>query len=404
MQTTDYILPPYQSAGDWTPSCGIALTPANRLYFPGAGGTVYYRDSPDLATASGTGQIAFYGMSGSNGYLLNEAAYQANVQINTPLTSDRYGDIFFGFQVSGATPTGLQSGIARIDSSGSGTWIAAAAAANDPGIAKVVMNCAPALSNDHKTLYIAVSDGDESGGYLVALDSRTLARIAAARLKDVANPTYDALLFDDGTASPTVGPDGDVYFGVLENPFLSNHDRGWMLHFNSGLTVSKTPGAFGWDDTPSIVPASAVPSYSGTSTYLLLTKYNNYAGFAGGNGRNKVAVLDPNSTETDPISRQTVMNEVMTVTGITPDPDNDGADPGAVREWCINSSVIDPAGKCAIVNSEDGNVYRWDFTTNSLTQTVNLNAGIGEAYTPSLVGPDGTVYVINNGTIYAIGP
>ena len=96
--------------------------------------------------------------------------------------------------------------------------------------------------------------------------------------------------------SPTVGPDGDVFYGVLEANFPSNHARGWMLHFNPTLTTSKIPGAFGWDDSASIVPSGLVPSYRGRSTYLILTKYNNYAdGGIGGNGLNKVAMLDPKS-------------------------------------------------------------------------------------------------------------
>ena len=36
-----------------------------------------------------------------------------------------------------------------------------------------------------------------------------------------------------------------------------------------------------------------VPSYSGNSTYLLMTKYNNYAGVGSGNGSNRLAVVDP---------------------------------------------------------------------------------------------------------------
>ena len=69
-----------------------------------------------------------------------------------------------------------------------------------------------------------------------------------------------------------VGLDGDVYIGVLESSFASNNDRGWLLHFSGDLSTTKTPGAFGWDDTPSIVPASMVPSYHGTSTYLLMVE------------------------------------------------------------------------------------------------------------------------------------
>jgi len=398
VQTTDYILP----AASWTPSCGITLTPRNRLFFPGAGGTVYYRDSPDSAVSSGTGQIAFYGLSNYRGAA---SSYQASVQIDTPLTSDRYGDVFFGFMVTGSNPLGLQSGIARIDSSGSGTWIAATAASGDSGIVQVVTNCAPALSNDHKSLYVAVSYGDFQGGYLVALDSRTLAPVAKVFLKDAASGS-NASLVNEGTASPTIGPDGDVYYGVLQNPFGTNHDRGWMLHFNGALTVEKTPGAFGWDDSPSIVPAKIVPSYTGSSAYLLLTKYNNYAE-TGGNGVNKIAVLDPNATETDSVTGATVMYEVLTIAGVTPDTQNRinyPNDTNAVREWCINSAAIDLSTKCAIVNSEDGKVYRWDLTTNTFTQSVVLTAGVGEAYTPAIIGPDGTVYVINNATVFAVGP
>jgi hypothetical protein len=32
-----------------------------------------------------------------------------------------------------------------------------------------------------------------------------------------------------------------------------------------------------------------------------------------------------------------------------------------------------------------------------------LTSGLGEAYTPTLVGVDGIVYAINNATLYAVG-
>ena len=394
MQTTDYTLPAY----GWTPTCGLALTPKNRVYFPGAGGTVYFRDTPDATTGAG-GQIAFYGLAN---YQAAPATFNANVKINTPITADRYGNIYFGFQVTGTTTPALQSGLARISEDGTGTWIAASAAATDAAIVKVVMNCAPALSNDHGTLYIAVSVGNYLAGYLVALDSRTLAPISKVRLKDVRVPANDALLLDDGTSTPTVGPDGDVYFGAFEGPFGSHNRRGWLLHFDATLTQTKTAGSFGWDQTASIVPASLVTSYTGASKYLLLSKYNNYVGGGGTGGDNRMAVLDPNDTMIEASSGATVMKEILTILGPTPDSEYPDV-PGAVREWCVNTVAIDPFNKRACVHSEDGKIYRWDFATNTFTQTLTLTAGIGEAYTPSVIGVDGTVYVIANAILFAVG-
>ncbi len=393
---SDYVLPPH----NWVPSFSPVLTPKNRVYFAGAGGTVYYCDTPDLTGGAPIiGQIAFYGLTQ---YLASSNTYKSSVFINTPITSDRYGDIFFGFEVNAANPLNLQSGIARIDYNGAGIWLAASNAAGNTSITKVAMNCSPTLSTDHKTLYIGVNGGSSGFGYLTGLDSRTLTPLYRVRLKDVNNATEDANVDDDGTASPMVGPDGDVYYGVLETPANWNHDRGWLLHFNSTLTQLKIPGAFGWDDTPSVVPASMVPSYHGSSPYLLMTKYNNYAG-QGGNGVNKIAVLDPHNSEIDPISGATVMNEVLTIAGPTPDPQYTNSNPNAVREWCINSAAVDPFTKSILANNEDGRLYRWDMTSNILSQTNVLTTGIGEAYTPTIIGVNGVVYAINNAILFAIG-
>jgi hypothetical protein len=399
-QPTDYVLPPH----GWTPSFSGVLTPKNRFYFPGGGGTVYYCDTPDATSASPViGQIAFYGLTN---YIANTNAYLGNVFIDTPMTSDRYGNIFFGFQVNSSF-TNLQSGVARIDFNGTGTWISASNAAGDTAIQKVSQNCTPALSNDHKILYVAVNNSSTWSdfgdyGYLVALNSRTLAPLGSVRLKDVKVPTNDAYVPDDGTASPAVGPDGDVYYGVLENPFPENHDRGWMLHFNSTLTQAKLPGAFGWDDTASVVPASMVPSYHGSSSYLLMSKYNNYAG-VGGDGVNKIAILDPENSETNPITGAMTMNEVLTIAGPTPDAEQTNTYPNAVHEWCINSAAVDPFTKSILANNEDGRLYRWDLTSNTLSQTNILTTGLGEAYTPTIVGVNGYVYAINNAILFAIG-
>lgn len=392
---TDYSLPPHE----WTPSYGPALTVRNRLYWAGSGGTVYYRDRPD-SDSGPTGQIAFYGIVS---YFANRATFDSTVKISTPLIADRYGSVFFGYIVLGPNPGNLTSGIAKIDHTGAGTFVTAiAAAGGDSSISQIATNCALTLSNDHRTLYFAVSTGGRFGsGYLAAVSSTMLAPLARVRLVDP-KTGGDAMIADSGTATPMVGPDGDVYYGVLGNPVSSNHGRGWLLHFDSTLAQTKTVGAFGWDTTPSLVASTLVPSYRGTSLYLLLTKYNNYPG-VGGDGVNRIAILDPNAAELDPISEAMVMKEVIAVTGLTPDPDAGPTFPNAVREWCINSAVVDPFTKAAFVNNEDGILYRWDFTTNALTQSVVLTSGIGEAYTPTLIGVDGTVYAINNATLFAVG-
>jgi len=396
---SDYAFPRFH----WTPPWGPVLVPDESMVaMPAAGGTLSVRATPD----SGHGnlkRIAFFGIAN---YQKNPAAFNSAIQICTPITCDTAGHFYFGYVSTGVAlpgyPNGIPSGLAVVSSTGTGTFNGAAALCGDNSMVKVSYNCAPAVSADGSTVYVAANNisaadvGNFGSGYLCKLKSSDLSMQASVFLNDPRAGVGAANMLDDSTASPTIGPGGDVYFGVLEGSFPSNNDRGWVLHFSGDLSTVKTPGAFGWDDTASIVPAKAVPSYTGNSSYLILTKYNNYAGVGSGNGQNKLAVLDPYATMSDPITGATVMSEVLTILGPTADPDN----PGGVREWCINSAAIDSMNKCAVVNSEDGHVYRWAFTTNTLSPAFPMAAATGEAYTPTLIGPDGAVYAINNAALY----
>ena len=149
-----------------------------------------------------------------------------------------------------------------------------------------------------------------------------------------------------------------------------------------------------------------MPSYNGPSSYLLFNKYNDYAGGDGGLGVNRIAILDPNDVmaEWHPSSNGLpVMKEILLMAGPTPDEDLLSFYPEAVKEWCINAAAVDPITKAVMVNSEDGNLYRWDLTTNTLSQTIRLSRGLGAAYTSTLIGPDGTVYATNQAILHAVG-
>ena len=374
---TDYVNTP--STGGWEPSLSPTLTPSGSLYYQGIGGSVWRVDDPN------SGVVAPVRLSFLADYAAHKADYDSTVFINTPITSDSAGNIYFGYEATAGAPGGLTSGIARIAANGTGTYTSANTASGVLGASNLRLgtNSAPALSLNGSTLYVAVHG---NGNYLLAMDASTLAPQAHTALNGVID--------DASTASPTVGPDGHVYFGVL----YGYHYRGTLEHFTGDLTQSLMAASFGWDDTASIVPATMVPSYHGTSSYLLMAKYNDYKE-GGGTGINKLAILDPNATQFDPFAGHDVMREVLTIAGVTPDPNLP-----YVREWCINTAAVDPATDSVLVNSEDGILYRWNLATNTFTESMELQStGTAEAYTPTAIGPDGTVYAINKATLFAIG-
>lgn len=394
--TSDYVMPPHGAPLTFNP----CVTSDNRVYFPMIGGRIGYFDNADEAGEKTVKSLAFYGAAK---YAKNSVDLNDHVSINTPLTLDETGNVYFGVQSDGESRVIPKSGLARVSARGAGRFIQVARAAKDLGINRIPQNSAPALSPDGKLIYIAArrarNDATASSpNYLLALNSATLTPIARAPLLDPVSGTA-AIISDYATSSPTVGPDGDVFYGVRDDANL-NHGRGWLLHFDRKLTRVKAPGAFGWDDTASIVPASMIEDYTGPSKYLLLTKYNHYVG-NGGDGVNKLAVLDPNSLQIDPVTSAITMLEVRTIAGLTAD--EEYGQPGAVREWCINTAAVDPFTGSVLANSEDGAMYRWNLTSNSFTQILRLTEGLGEAYTPTVIGPDGSVYCINEGILFCIG-
>src|SRR5262249_6483937 len=115
---------------------------------------------------------------------------------------------------------------------------------------------------------------------------------------------------------------------------------------------------------------------------------------------------DPRNDGIPPGSAVTlqIMKEVMLDAGPSPDPALITAStPDARREWCINTAIVDPATHSIIFNSEDGIHYRWSMDTCTFRQAIRLTDGIGQAYTPTAIGPDGTVYAIQDAQLFAVG-
>jgi hypothetical protein len=418
---TDYTAPIIWP-NDWTSVFPLCLTPVKSsgvwhtgAAIGGAGGSVLILSNADTAAYT-QNRVAFYTTFAD--YTAHAEAY-APIQINTPITPDGEGNIYFGYAVNGTLPSNLANlgtgGIVKMNVSNHQSSYASLQSLGLPaGVNQIQTNAAPALSLDGQHIYLAVDINYGSGGpgYLAKVNASTLTTEATVALMDPAVAGNNAWLINESSASPMVAPDGKVFMGAFRANYGESH--GWMFEFDGNLgslDANGNPfpvGAFGWDDTASIVPSNLVPSYTGTAPYLILSKYNDYADFNNGDpnakGDNRVALLDPtsNSYSTDRQTGIKVMNVVESVLGVTPDYDF-GTPPIGVREWCINSAVVDVNKHSAIINSEDGHCYRWDFYTNTLTEHRLLEPATGEAYTSTSIGPDGTIYAINNSVLFAIG-
>lgn len=389
---TDYHVP-LSARDQWPGPVPAGLLDDQHVAVAGAGGTLLVRSRVDDPTGH-LRRIAFYGL---HRWRHHQAAYDKAVQITTPLTTGPDGSTYFGFSATADAPHGLQSGVARIAPDGTARWVSARKLGGTTQPSHVALNCAPAISPDGRTVYVAVLAGTHPT--LVGFGATALHPRYRHVLPDPQTHQRASLL-ESSSATPTVGPDGDVYYGVLGTSILQHDDRGWLLHFDPTLTHTKVPGSFGWDQTVSVVPAASVPSYAGSSSYLLVSKYNNYNLGPYGDGRNEIALLDPHAKQQDRFSSVQVMREVRTVLS----PNHPPNTPEGTRyEWCINSIAVDPTTGSAIANNEDGHLYRWDLDTGALTESIQLNQPRGQAYTETVVGPDGTSYAIEDAILYAVG-
>ena len=122
---SDYVLPAAQLDAQLTRPHARLLR--RRWSVAARGGRIDVINAPRLELArcrSTSSTLAFFGQAN---YAANPTAYNSTVFIDTPLTADANGDVFFGYTVTGSNPLGLQSGIARIAADGTGTFVATTA-------------------------------------------------------------------------------------------------------------------------------------------------------------------------------------------------------------------------------------------------------------------------------------
>jgi hypothetical protein len=187
--------------------------------------------------------IDFYGV-----YSENATGFSNSVFVNSPLVADASAVYFTVRVVPGSVPdNAVENCVVRVSKSGSANSKTAAQLTGDVRFTQFPQNLAPAFSVDGSIMYLVVSNGIEGGPVaLVGVDPSTLT--VKQRTSDNSNmivelwdPHYGVnfpvIVSEFSSSSPTVGPDGDVYFGVRGSQTRSS--IGWLLHFDKELYVQK---------------------------------------------------------------------------------------------------------------------------------------------------------------------
>ncbi|MBS0287320.1 MAG: hypothetical protein JSR17_08495 [Proteobacteria bacterium] len=217
------------------------------------------------------------------------------------------------------------------------------------------------------------------------------------------NNTPAGRLIDDSSASPTIAPDGSIFFGVITR---YNFDQGHMMHFDKNGHYLNSY-LFGWDATPGIYPHN--------NTYSVIFKENHYGGVGSYCNNETICPSDrtgtyPNNPEESFVSQfnpnlvrewaykntntnSCVRDSQGNVTCVSDHPNS--------FEWCVNSVVTDKLGK-VYAASEDGNIYTIN-QGGTLFQNTFLSLSLGAAYTPTALDSKGRLFAQNYGLVFVLG-
>jgi hypothetical protein len=306
------------------------------------------------------------------------------------------------------------------------------------GTQRAALNIAPAIASNGTIYTISKAHNVSRYNYLVAVNPNMTGKWAASfrgRLNDgcgvsfpIGNPggaganggcsagaTFGvdpgtnepppARVLDDSSSSPTIAPDGSIYYGAYSR---YNWAQGHMLHFSSNGDFLNAFN-FGWDNTPAIYPHGG--------TFSVIFKNNHYGGEGFGSYCD-----DPNWCPERSVQPQTLGPEQYFVSQFSPNltlewsfqntntqsctRNPDGtitcvSDHPNGFEWCVNAAVVDSNGT-VYANSEDGNLYAIG-QGGVLVQNIFQQLAIGAAYTPASLDGNGRIYSQNDGHLFVVG-
>ena len=461
---TDWFAPG-DSSLFWEPVYHAALA-NGFLYDPGEGGTIFkinkstgavvkrinpfgttinantFTASPISADSSGNLYYNVVQVTQNNpkGFLTDDVvgSWLVKVTPSDVVTKVSYSTLFSQAQIKGEAPMPANG---RCKASFSDTQLPwpPQPNSNPPttpcGSERAALNIAPAIAPDGTIYTIAKAHLVTRYNYLVAVNSNMTGKWAASfrgRLNDgcgvsfpIGNPggaganggcssgaTFGVdpatnepppgRVLDDSSSTPTVAPDGSIYYGSYT---AYNYAQGHMLHFSANGDFLNSFN-FGWDNTPAIYPHGG--------TYSVIFKNNHYNGGSYcvdpnwcpvartnadllGPESYFVTQLDPNlniewsfqNTNTNSCTR----NPDGTITCVSDHPNG--------FEWCVNAAVVDANG-VVYANSEDGNLYAIG-QGGTLIQHIFQQLAIGAAYTPASMDGSGRIYSQNDGHLFVVG-
>lgn len=420
------------------------------IYVPGASGTVYKVDKNSGKSVKQIDPLSAQAIDKAHTYVSSPLATDANgnVYYNVlTLTDPATADPWFGSDVQGSWLVK----VAASDAASVATYASlvpnapAGGAANCPGTFFGVVprppfpwpptptsvpptqacgsqrpgvNVAPAIATDgtiytvsrahfaEMVAYVVAVNPDltpkwqtslenllqDGCGVLLPLDGTSLGACSVGTTVGV-DPTTNAFgsgrVADQASSTPTVLPDGAILFGALDH---YNFARGHLFKIDAnGNFVAAY--SFGWDSTPAV--------YVHNGTYSIVIKDNHYdaSAYCGAQGNPVCTPRTPGPyyiTQLD--ANLNVEWQFQSTTIDTNHPNG--------YEWCVNAPAIDSNG-VVYANSEDGNIYSIAqgnsgvFTTPK--QKMFLKLALGAAYTPLSIGPDGRLYLQNDGHLFVVG-